>query len=102
MIDIEEIKVEEHYDIPDGYFENLPHQVMASIRKEKSKRRNLWIASVAAVMLAVVCTTIVVRYTGNDQQQPQKVAEIQDEQNQLENQVIDYYNNEFAQIDYIY
>ena len=100
-IDLDKLSKKEHYDIPEGYFENLPQQVMTNIRKEKSRRRTFILSAVAAVAAIVICSTIVVNYMNNDEIPGKIVAEEQNEDaQQLENQMIDYYSSELAQMDY--
>lgn len=100
MIDLESLKKEEHYDIPEGYFEQLPTQVMTAIRKKRTRTRNTWITTAAAVMLAIVTTTLVINYTNNVKDPAvQQVSNISEEE-QLEEQMINYYSDELAQMDY--
>lgn len=100
MIDLESLKKEEHYDIPEGYFDQLPNQVMTAIRKKRNRTRKTWIAAAAAVMLAIVTTTLVINFT-NEVNAPanMQVTEISEEE-QLEDQMINYYSDELAQMDY--
>lgn len=99
MIDIENLPKEEHYEIPEGYFDTLPKQILGTIHKEQTKRRRLWISSIAAVMVAIICTTLVLQFNNDNNSKGEEVVEMREEPN-LEDQVIDYYNNEFAQMDY--
>lgn len=102
MIDIDKLNKEEHYNIPDGYFEQLPGQIMGAIRKEKSKKRNIWISSVAAVAAIIICSTIVLNYEKDDtgvKGSDIVIAETSSEQ-LLEEQMADYYSTELAQMDY--
>lgn len=102
-MDLNKIKKEEIYRIPDGYFEQLPQQIIQTIHKRKSKKRNLWISSVAAVLVLILCCTGVVNYMNNIKETKQKLAERQKiEEEQLKNQMIDYYRSELAQTDYFY
>jgi len=104
MIDLENLPKEEHYDIPADYFDNLPKQVMNTIHKDKARRRNLWISSVAAVMVALICTTFWIQFSkSNDDSGKEVISKTEKAApTQLEERVIDYYNNEYAQMDYIY
>jgi len=100
MIDLDSLKKEEHYEVPEGYFDQLPQQVMSSIRKSRNRRRTTWLSAVAAVMLGVVCTTIILKVNEEEGAPAAKQStEIQDEK-QLEEQIRDYYSEEFAQMDY--
>lgn len=104
MIDLDTLQKEEHYKVPEDYFEQFPQQVMNQIRKEKSRKRNIWLSSVAAVMALVICSVTVVRYIQKNDSPHQEIvkaavqAESQD--SQLEEEMIDYYSNELAQMDY--
>lgn len=102
MIDLDQLSKKEYYDIPEGYFEKLPGQVMENIRREKSRRRTVWLSAIAAVAALVICSTILVDQLSNKNEIPGKiVAEEQTiEEKQLENQMIDYYSSELAQMDY--
>lgn len=100
MIDLESLKKEEHYDIPEGYFEQLPHQVMATIKRKRNRTRNTWITAAAAVALAVVTTTLAINYT-SDAEAPAALQDTEmSEEQQLEEQIINYYSDELAQSDY--
>ena len=101
MIDLESLKKEEHYEVPDGYFEHLPQQVMNVIHKKKTRTRNLWLTSAAAVMLAILCTTLIFYRVNENQEAAAKQAQKEmEDQQQLEEQMINYYSNELAQSDY--
>ncbi len=100
-IDLDQLSKEEHYTIPEHYFDELPGVVMSNIRKEKAHRRNLWVTAAAAVIALVICSTIVVNYITPDNASGTIVAEEQvSGSNALENQMVDYYSSEFAQMDY--
>ena len=103
MIDLENLSKEEHYEVPDGYFDELPKQVMGAIHKEQAKRRHIWIASIAAVMAIVVCSVTITRYMAMDDQavQRQQALEAMQYEEQLEDQLADYYSDELAQMDYL-
>lgn len=102
MIDLDNLSKQEHYNIPEGYFDQLPTQMMNAIRKDKARRRNIWLSAVAAVMALVICSTVVIGYMNNDKIPGQVVADTQitTADNQLEDQMADYYSAEFAQMDY--
>ena len=103
MIDLESINKEEHYDIPEGYFEQLPAVVMNRIQREKAKKRNIWITSAAAVLALILCSTAVISYYHRDDvvSQRQIALEEQGATNNLEQQMVDYYSSEMAQLDYM-
>ena len=103
MIDIESIDKEERYDIPEGYFEQLPTVVINRIHKEKAKKRNIWITSVAAVAAVLLCSTAIISYYQRDDvaSQRQMALEEQGATNNLEQQMVDYYSSEMAQLDYL-
>ena len=69
MIDLDNITKEEHYQVPDGYFDEFPKQVMYSIRKENAKRRNIWLTSIAAVMALVICSATILRIMHNNEKE---------------------------------
>lgn len=99
MIDLDTLQKEEQYQVPEGFFELFPQQVMNNIRKEKARRRNIWMSSVAAVMLLVICSILVVnRIQENDS--PYQIVQSESQDNQLGEDMIDYYSNELAQMDY--
>ena len=100
MIDLDNITKEEHYQVPDGYFDEFPKQVMNTIRKENTKRRNIWTTSIAAVMALVICSVTIVRYMQNNEKEQMRMISVQTEQ--LEEQMADYYSDELAQMDYMY
>ena len=102
MIDLDNLSKQEHYNIPEGYFDQLPAQMMNAIRKDKARRRNIWLSAVAAVMALVICSTVVIGYMNNDKIPGQVVADTQitTADSQLEDQMADYYSAEFAQMDY--
>lgn len=100
MIDLDNLTKEEHYQVPDGYFEAFPKQVMDTIHKDNAKRRNIWLSSIAAVMALVICSVTIVRYVHNNEKEQMRMISIQTEQ--LENQMADYYSDELAQMDYLY
>lgn len=101
MIDIENLSKTENYQVPEGYFEQLPGQIMNTIRKERARRRNIIFSSVAAVALLVICSTLVINYKTNEAKEQQQLAiEAQQQAEQLEEQMVDYYSDELAQMDY--
>lgn len=101
MIDIENLSKNEQYVIPEGYFDQLPLQVMHTIRKDKARRRNLTITSIAAVTLLIICSTIVINFKKDESAiQKEMVIETSTEGISLEDQMADYYSMELAQMDY--
>ena len=102
MIDLDNITKEEHYQVPDGYFDEFPKQVMYSIRKENAKRRNIWITSIAAVMALVICSATILRIMHNNEKEQEQMRMISVQTEQLEEQMADYYSDELAQMDYMY
>lgn len=102
MIDIENLSKTENYQVPEGYFEQLPGQIMNTIRKERARRRNIIFSSVAAVALLVICSTLVINYKTNEAKEQQKQIAIEAglKSSQLEEQMVDYYSDELAQMDY--
>lgn len=102
MIDLDKLSKEEHYNIPEGYFDQLPGQIMGAIHKEKAKKRTIWFSSIAAVAAIVICSTIVLSYQKDDNVVKGSdivIAETSNDQ-QLEEQMADYYGSELAQMDY--
>lgn len=102
MIDLDNITKEEHYQVPDGYFDEFPKQVMYSIRKENAKRRNIWLTSIAAVMALVICSATILRIMHNNEKEQEQMRMISVQTEQLEEQMADYYSDELAQMDYMY
>ena len=102
MIDLDNITKEEHYQVPDGYFDEFPKQVMYSIRKENAKRRNIWLTSIAAVMALVICSATILRIMHNNEKEQEQMGMISVQTEQLEEQMADYYSDELAQMDYMY
>lgn len=102
MIDLDNITKEEHYQVPDGYFDTFPAQVMNTIHKENVKRRNIWLTSAAAVMALVICGVTIVRYMHNTEIEKEQTRMISVQTEQLEEQMVDYYSAELAQMDYLY
>lgn len=101
MIDLDTIKKEEQYKIPEGYFDQFPQQVMTQIRKDKAKRQSIWLSAVAAVLAAVICSISVVRYIQQDDNLHQEIVKTEFQEGQLEEQMVDYYSTELAQMDYL-
>ncbi len=100
-IDLDTLSKKENYPIPEGYFDQLPHQIMRTIRKERARRRNIAAASIAAVALAIICTSLIINYKIDDMQnQKDIVIEAETADKQIEDQMADYYSAELAQIDY--
>ena len=101
MIDIENLSKHEGYAIPEGYFEQLPNQVMNSIRKDRARKRNLTITSIAAVALLVICSTLVLNFKKDESAvEKEIVIEASNEEGSLEEQMADYYSSELALMDY--
>ncbi|MCQ2283860.1 MAG: hypothetical protein MJZ57_03035 [Bacteroidales bacterium] len=101
MIDLDKLSKEEHYKIPEDYFEQLPSQVMNAIHKEQRKKRTLWMSGIAAVAALVICSTIVVKFMSDDEVKGSNIVIAnQTTEQQLEDQMADYYSDELAQIDY--
>ncbi len=101
-IDFDTLSKQEHYEVPEGYFEQLPGQVMGVIRKERHRRRTLFITSVAAVALVIISTTLIVNLPRESELDQQELAiqEKMTKEEQIEAQMADYYAAELAQIDY--
>ncbi len=106
-IDLNNLPKEENYQIPEGYFNNLPGQVMNRIRKEKTKRRIFQLSGVAAALALVICGTFVYRTVSSGVEQQPIVNEKQIEVTQpeetatpLERQMVDYYSSDFARMEY--
>ncbi len=101
MIDIEQLNKKEYYDVPEGYFDQLPNQIMGAIRKERTFKRNITISSIAAVFLIIICSTLVINYKKDDISSQKDIAiEKTGNESTLEEQMADYYSTEFAQMDY--
>lgn len=100
MIDLDTLQKEEHYQVPEGFFDQFPQQVMNQIRKEKTKRRNIWLSAVAAVMALVITSVTVIQYMQNDNRN-QNIVQTGSQDSQLEDQMVDYYSTELAQMDYL-
>ncbi len=101
MIDLDTINKEEHYQVPEGYFEQFPKQVMNTIHKEKARKRNIWLSSVAAVAAVVICSFTVIQYIQRDKQQEAEITQSVQPESTVEDQMIDYYSDELAQMDYL-
>ncbi len=100
MIDLDTLQKEEQYQVPEGFFEQFPQQVMNNIRKERAKRRNIWMSSVAAALAIVICSVTVVSYMQRDDVKQQNIVQTESQDSQLGEDMIDYYSNELAQMDY--
>lgn len=100
MIDLDTINKEEQYQIPEGFFDQFPQQVMNTIRKEKAKRRNIWLSSVAAALALVITSVTVIQYTQQNDNRNQGIVQTESQNGQLEDQMVDYYSTELAQMDY--
>ncbi len=100
MIDIEQLSKEERYDIPDGYFEHLTDNIMDMIHKEKRKRRNIWMTSIAAVCLAVLSTTLFFTTRQDKAKENGVLVETPLPDNSIDEQLIEYYTAEITEIDY--
>jgi len=101
MIDIEKLDRKEHYEVPEGYFDKLPGQVMATIKKERTTRRNIFVTAAAAVVLLAVASTLFFNFKKAEQENKAEIViETQAEEAEIQEQMIDYYNAELAQMDY--
>lgn len=101
MIDIEKLDRNEHYEVPEGYFDQLPSQVMATIKKEKATRRNIFATAAAAVVLLAVASTLFFNFKKDEKENKAQIAiENKAENAEIQEQMIDYYNTELAQMDY--
>ena len=100
MLDLDQLSKEERYNIPEGYFEHLTDNVMDVIHKEERKRRNLWMSSIAAVCLVVICSVLFINLRSQDKQAQGTLVETPQPVNELDEQLIDYYSAELTQIDY--
>ena len=100
MIDLDTINKEEQYQIPEGFFDQFPQQVMNTIRKEKAKRRNIWLSSVAAALALVITSVTVIQYTQQNDNRNQGIVQTESQNGQLEDQMVDYYSTELAHMDY--
>lgn len=101
MIDIEKLDRNEHYEVPEGYFDQLPSQVMATIKKEKATRRNIFATAAAAVVLLAVASTLFFNFKKDEKENKAQIAiENKVENAEIQEQMIDYYNTELAQMDY--
>lgn len=101
MIDIEKIDRNEHYEVPEGYFDQLPSQVMAAIKKEKTTRRNIFAAAAAAVVLLAVASTLFFNFKKDEQENKAQIAIEEKASNaEIQEQMIEYYDTELAQMDY--
>ena len=102
MIDIENLDKHDCFQIPTGYFENLPKEVMNKIHKEKAKKRNISFTSCAAAILLLICTSLVTGYLRNNTESEQQLAaKHKTEELKLQDQMTDYYSSELAQMDYL-
>lgn len=101
MIDIENLDRNEHYEVPEGYFDQLPSQVMAAIKKEKTTRRNIFAAAAAAVVLLAVASTLFINFKSEEKNNQTQIA-IEDKASnaEIQEQMIEYYDTELAQMDY--
>ncbi len=100
MIELETLKKEENFKVPDGYFDQFPKQVMDTIHKEKSRKRIVWLSSIAAAMALVICSISIVRYIQSNETSSTQITQTEQQDNQIEEQMIDYYGDELAQMDY--
>ena len=101
MIDIEKFDRNEHYEVPEGYFDQLPSQVMAAVKKEKATRRSIFATAAAAVVLLAVASTLFFNFKKDEQENKAQIAiENKAENAEIQEQMIDYYNTELAQMDY--
>ena len=105
MIDLENIEKKECYQIPENYFEELPGRVMQNIHQEQRKRRNIFLAAVAAVAILVVAVGVFFTYNTPEgrtdiAQTQQTVTTALEEEEVLETLATDYYSEELAMMDY--
>ncbi|MBR4918927.1 MAG: hypothetical protein IKZ52_06905 [Bacteroidales bacterium] len=74
---------------------------MNQIRKDKTKRQSIWLSAVAAALAVVICSISVVRYIQQDDSRHQDIVKTEIQEGQLEEQMVDYYSTELAQMDYL-
>lgn len=100
MLDLDQLSKEERYNIPEGYFEHLTDNVMDVIHKEERKRRNLWMSSIAAVCLLMVCSVLFLNIHNHNKQQIDSLVETPLPASEIDDQEVEYYSAELTQIDY--
>ena len=100
MLDLDQLSKEERYNIPEGYFENLTDNIMDVIHKDQRKRRNIWMTSVAAVCLALICSALFINLRNNDKKEAGTLVETPMPVNNLDEQMIEYYSAELTEYDY--
>lgn len=100
MLDLDQLSKEEHYKIPDGYFEHLTDNIMDVIHKEERKKRNIWMSSIAAVCLLVLCSVLIININNHEKQEKGTLVETPAPVNELDEQLIEYYSAEITEIDY--
>ena len=97
----ERVGQENPFRTPEGYFDQLPSQVMAVIKKEKATRRNIFATAAAAVVLLAIASTLFFNFKKDEQENKAQIAiENKAENAEIQEQMIDYYNTELAQMDY--
>lgn len=100
-IDLDKLSKKEYYAIPEGYFDQLPKQVMQNIKKQNMRTRTICISAVAAVMLLVLCTTLVVRLNIRNSINSKPIVTTKEPVKEtIDNQMAEYYSAELAQMDY--
>jgi hypothetical protein len=104
MFDLENIEKNEHYQIPDNYFEELPGRVIQNIKGEQIRRKKFITSAVAAVAVLIVAVGLFFTYNLPEKNsaitQTQQVSTSNSEDNVLESVATEYYSEELAMIDY--
>ena len=104
MFDLENIEKQEHYQIPENYFEELPGRVMQNIKNEQIKRRKFISSAVAAVAVLIIAVGLFFTYNLPEKNsaitQTQQVTNADTEDEVLESVATEYYSEELAMMDY--
>ena len=104
MIDLEQIEKNEHYEIPENYFDELPGRVMQNIKREQNRKKTIF--SSAAAAIAILAIAVGLFFTYNTPKEDVETAQVEQtvatdtEDEVLESVATDYYSEELAMMDY--
>lgn len=110
-IDLDKLRHDGHFRVPDGYFEQLPAQVLHKIRQRRRDARRLWLPAAAASLLLIIGgigAFNMANSSDNLMEARRRLTERQLkrqrllEEQQLKDQMARYYSDELAQLEYFY
>ncbi|MEG1555581.1 MAG: hypothetical protein RR356_02510 [Bacteroidales bacterium] len=123
MKNLEELKEKNYFHVPEGFFEQLPNDILNTIKKEEKKNRLYRKAIVAAAIAAIVVigsvtilffptpeTAVSVAISNSpkiesfvENPPPTNTPQVYEEElDNIDYQIMEYYNEEVLNSDYLY